>query len=82
MGIKGGAGQRGERHGEGGSGQGFGQMTLSSYCSQTGLDVNEALKKLQNSGFKASSEMTIRSIADSTGAHPSEIRTLLESPSL
>jgi hypothetical protein len=77
---QGGPGRRGERHGEGGSGRGFGQMTLSSYCSQTGLDVNETVKKLQNAGFKASSDMTIRSIADTTGVHPSEIRALLEAP--
>ena len=76
----GGGPQGGERHGEGGSGRGFGQMTLSSYCNQMGLDVNEAVKKLQSAGFKASSDMTIRNIADSTGVHPSEIRTLLESP--
>jgi hypothetical protein len=69
-----------EQHGQGGSGRGFGQMTLSSYCNQMGLDVNEAVNKLQNAGFKATSDMTIRSIADSTGAHPSEIRTLLEPP--
>ncbi len=75
-----GSGQRGERHGEGGSGRGFGQMTLKEYCVNTGLDVDEAVKKLQDAGFKASSDMTIRTIADSTGVHPSEIRTLLEAP--
>ncbi len=60
--------------------RGIGRMTLKSYCNQMGLDVNEAVKKLQDAGFKASSDMTIRSIADSTGAHPSVIRTLLEPP--
>jgi len=79
-GPQGGPGERGGRHGEGGSGRGFGQMTLSSYCNQMGLDVNEAMKKLQNSGFTASSDMTIRRIADGMGVHPSEVRTLLESP--
>ena len=85
---QGGHGQRGERQGgegvaeheQGGSGRGFGRMTLKSYCDQMGLDVNEAVKKLQNAGFKANSDMTMRSIADSTGIHPSEIRSLLESP--
>ncbi len=81
-----GHGQRGERQGEGGAEheQGgtirVGRMTLNSYCNQNGLDVNEAVKKLQDSGFKASPDMTIRSIADITGVHPSEIRTLLEPP--
>lgn len=73
-------GDIGAEHEQGGTIR-VGRMTLNSYCNQTGLDVNEAVKKLQNAGFKASSDMTIRSIADSTGAHPSEIRTLLEPPS-
>ena len=79
-GPQGGSGQRGERHGEGVSGRGFGKMTLNEYCVNAGLDVNVAVKKLQDAGFKASSDMTIRTIADSTGVHPSEIRNLLEAP--
>ena len=70
----------GTEHEPGGGIRGFGRMTLKSYCSQMGIDVNEAVKKLQDAGFKASSDMTIRSIADTTGVHPSEIRTLLEPP--
>jgi hypothetical protein len=58
--------------------RGIGRMTLKSYCEQTGLDVNAALKKLQEAGYKASSDMTIRGIADITGVHPSQIRTILE----
>jgi hypothetical protein len=65
-------------HQQEGAIRGIGRMTLKSYCNQTGLDVNEAIKKLQKAGFKASADMTIRGIADTTGAHPSEIRTLLE----
>ncbi len=71
-------GDIGAEHEQGGTIRGFGRMTLKSYCEQTGLDVNAALKKLQEAGYKASSDMTIRSIADSTGVHPSEIRNLLE----
>jgi hypothetical protein len=70
----------GSEHEQGGGIRGFGRMTLKSYCEQTGLDVNEAVKKLQDAGFKARSDMTIRSIADTTGVHPSEIRNLLERP--
>ena len=55
-------------------------MTLKEYCIQMGLDVNKAVKKLQDTGFKASSYMTIRVIADTAGVHPSEIRMLLEAP--
>ena len=70
----------GAEHQQEGAIRGIGRMTLKSYCEQTGLDVNAAVKKLQEAGFKVSSNMTIRSIADSTGNHPSEIRTLLKPP--
>jgi len=70
----------GAEHARGGAVRGIGQMTLKEYCSQMGLDVNKAVKKLQDAGFKASPDMTIRVIADTAGIHPSEIRTLLESP--
>ena len=63
---------------QGGVIRGIGRMTLKSYCEQTGLDVNAAVKKLQDAGLKAGPEMTIRSIADTAGVHPSEIRNLLE----
>jgi len=72
--------EQGERYGQGGSGRGIGQMTLKDYCSQTGFDVNTAVKKLQDAGFKAGPDMTIRGIADTAGVHPSQIRILLEAP--
>jgi hypothetical protein len=55
-------------------------MTLKEYCKQMGLDVNAAVQKLKDAGFKASPDMTIRNIADAANAHPSQIRTLLEPP--
>jgi hypothetical protein len=70
----------GAEHEQGGNIQGFGRMTLNSYCNQMGMDVNEAVKKLNDAGFKASPDMTMRSIADTTGVQPSEIRPLLEPP--
>ena len=70
----------GAEHEQGGNIQGFGRMTLNSYCNQMGMDVNEAVKKLNDAGFKASPDMTMRSIAETTGVHPSEIRPLLEPP--
>lgn len=63
---------------QGGPGRGIGRMTLKAYCNQMGLDVNAAVKQLQEAGFKAGPDMTIRGIADTAGVHPSEIRTLLE----
>jgi hypothetical protein len=65
-------------HMQGGTGRGIGRMTLKEYCNQMGLDVNAAVKKLQEAGFKAGPNMTIRGIADTAGIHPSEIRMLLE----
>lgn len=70
--------ERGERHGQGGPGRGIGQMTLKEYCNQMGLDVNMTVQKLQDAGFKASPDMTIRGITDTASVHPSQIRTLLE----
>jgi len=82
----GGGGQYAERekdigcHVGGGPGRGFGKMTLKQYCEEMGLDVNTAVRKLQDAGIKAGPDMTIRSIADSAGRHPSEIRFILEPP--
>jgi hypothetical protein len=67
-------------YGQGGSGRGFGRMTLRQYCEQMNLDVDSAVKKLKEAGFTAGADMAIRDIADSTGAHPSEIRTILQAP--
>ena len=55
-------------------------MTLKEYCNEMGLDVNTAVKRLKDAGFKADPDMTIRAIADIAGTHPSEIRTLIEPP--
>jgi hypothetical protein len=64
----------------GGPGRGFGKMTLKQYCEQMGLDVNMAVKKLQDARIKAGPNATIRGIADSAGKHPSEIRAIIEPP--
>lgn len=64
----------------GGPGRGFGKMTLKQYCEQMSLDVNTAVKKLQDAGIKAGPDMTIRGIADSAGKHPSEIRAVIDPP--
>jgi uncharacterized membrane protein YgcG len=88
-------GQRGEgrggggggRHGEGGGGlgarggggSGFGRMTLKQYCEQAGLDVDAAVRKLTDNGYKASPDTTMRAIADSAGVHPSQVRAVIES---
>jgi len=72
----GGSGQRGER--EYRSGQGIGRLTLQEYCAEAELSLDAAIAKLQEAGFKATGQMTIRQIADVAGVHPSEVRRLLE----
>jgi hypothetical protein len=65
--------------GGGGGGSGFGRMTLKQYCQQAGLDVDTAVRKLTDNGYKASPDMTMRAIADSAGVRPSQVRAVIES---
>jgi hypothetical protein len=75
-------GRHGQAGAEGGHGggpsRGFGRMTLKQYCEQMDLDLDTSVKKLKEAGFTVSAEMTCRDIADSTGAHPSEILDILQ----
>ena len=64
----------------GGPGGGFGRLTLKQYCDQIGLDVDTAIQRLKGKGFQAEPETTIRAIADSAGAEPSQVRTILDTP--
>lgn len=75
-----GGGGLGEPRG-GGGGSGFGRMTLKQYCDHAGLDVDAAVRKLKDSGYKASPETTMRAIADSAGVHPSQVRAVIEASS-
>jgi DNA-binding IclR family transcriptional regulator len=52
-------------------------MTLSQYCDEFGLDLNEAITALNQAEVKADRRMTLREIADAAGLHPSEVRQLL-----
>jgi len=85
-------GRRGGRRGLGGSdnseGQSgymneparprFGQMTIRRYCEQMGMNETRALQNLQDAGFGASADTTLREIADTAGVHPSQIRRIIE----
>lgn len=64
--------------GRGGRGQGFGQMTLSSYCTQMNLDLSQACAVLEQVGVRVDTEMTLRQIADVMQVHPADIRHMLE----
>jgi hypothetical protein len=74
-----GGGELGAPRGGGGGGGGFGRLTLKQYCQQLGLDVDTAVRKLKDNGYKASPETTMRAIADSAGVHPSQVRAIIES---
>ena len=65
--------------GGGGGGSGFGRLTLKQYCQQAGLDLDAAVRKLNDNGYKASPDMTMRAIADSAGVRPSQVREVIES---
>ena len=71
-----GRGQIGQQEHRGG--QGIGRMTLQQYCTNADLEIDVAIEKLRKIGLEARKEMTIREIADVTGVHPSEVRTLLD----
>ena len=53
-------------------------MTLRQYCTEGEMDITVAIKKLKEAGFEAGADMTMRTIADNAGVHPSEIRMVLE----
>lgn len=69
---------RSGQNNQGAGGQGFGQMTLQDYCKQINMDTAIALDKLDQAGFKASADMTMRDIAMSAGKHPSELKLFLQ----
>ena len=64
--------------GRGGRGQGFGQMTLSSYCAQMNLDLSQACAVLEQAGVTVDKGMTLRQIANVMQVHPADIRHMLE----
>lgn len=61
-------------HGSGG----FGRKTLQAACEEMDLDIEAVIERLKEAGIKASSDKTIRQIADDNGIHPSEIRQYLK----
>lgn len=69
--------QEENNHG-GGSGQGFGRMTLAVYCDEMNLDPSEARSILEQAGMTVDMQMTLRDIANAGQVHPSDIRHLLE----
>ena len=60
--------------------QGFGQMTLSEFCRQAGLEPEAAVQILEEKGIAAHSDMTMKQIANQAGLHPSQLRQILTTP--
>lgn len=76
--------QRGRGRQGGGQGQGanaprrgMGQMTLSEFCQNEGVELTWAILRLRNEGLAAEGTMTTREIADGAGVHPRELRDIL-----
>ena len=57
--------------------RGMGQMTLSEFCRNEGVELTWAILRLRNEGLAAEGAMTMREIADGTGVHPRELRDIL-----
>lgn len=58
---------------------GFGQKTLAQYCTEQGVNLDEALQRLRAAGIRARAHQTLRQIADENGySRPSEIVRLLQ----
>lgn len=58
---------KGSGKGSGGAGGGPGWKSLTQYCADEGIDLKEALGKLQAKGIKATPEQTMREIAVNNG---------------
>jgi hypothetical protein len=77
--------QQGQRRGSGGGedrggtgGGGFGQQTLAQACQDMGINLNAALKGLQQKGITATADQTIRQVADENNIRPADIRQYLQ----
>lgn len=62
-----GQGQANRNRGGGGAGGGMGWKTLSDFCAEEGIDVEEGLSRLDAKGVRARPEQTLREIALANG---------------
>jgi len=63
----------------GGKGGGPGRKTLSDYCAEEGLDLKDALARLQAKGIKAAADLTLREIAVNNGySRPYELLDIIK----
>lgn len=59
------------------AGRGTGRKTLSEFCTDEGINLSWAIKRLSRNGFTPKETMTMREIADEFAVHPSELRGIL-----
>ena len=60
-----------------GYGGGLGRKTLQQFCNEEGIDVYQALERLEKVGIKADKNMTIRRIADQAELRPSKVTEIV-----
>jgi uncharacterized membrane protein YgcG len=64
----GGQGRGGQGGGQGGGpGGGAGRKTLSQFCADEGIDLSDAMRRLEGKSIKASTDQTMREIAVNNG---------------
>jgi hypothetical protein len=63
--------------GGGGSGQGFGRLTVESIARNNGIDMKIIIGRLSEMGIDADGQTTLRSIAEKMGKTPKEAYDIL-----
>ncbi len=60
-----------------GHGAGLGRQTIQSLCESNSLSLEKAVGVLQQQGFTAKAESTLKALAEQKGMTPAEVRDLL-----
>ncbi len=60
-----------------GQGSGLGRQTIRSLCERDSLPLEKILGVLQQQGFTASAESTLKNLAEQKGMSPADVRDLL-----
>lgn len=79
----GGGGSSGGGGGElssGGGGGGMGRLTVSQLCREHGVDLQQALQRLDAAGVSAQEGDTIRALADAAGLRPTAVTDIIRGP--
>lgn len=63
--------------GYGGSGRGFGRMTLEQFCETENIDLQKAIETLNSQGISAKSNSTLKELANQSMTTPGQIAEML-----